>query len=222
VTTYARNALDQVTTIDYPAGTDPTFTYDAKGRVTRTTDGNCDTYYRYDTYGGVTKYDQLLAVERKYGSMTTYRATAYNYDQNYNRTYMRDGQGNETTYAYNANNALTGVTTGGQTTTFAYDAVGNRTQKTLPNGAYTTYNYGNRNWLTSLQNRKSDGTLVSSYAYAHDNVGNRTAMTEANGDVSSYVYDNVYRLVSEEKRDSGNTLLWRYQYTHSLRSGQAL
>jgi len=92
--------------------------------------------------------------------------------------------------------------------------VGNRTQKTLPNGAYTTYNYSNRNWLTSLQNRKSDATLVSSYAYAHDYVGNRTSMTEANGDVSSYVYDNVYRLVSEEKRDSGNTLLWRYQYTY--------
>jgi len=213
-TVYTRNALDQVTTIDYPAGTDPTFTYDAKGRVTRTTDGACDTYYRYDTYGGVTKYDQLLAVERKYGSMTTYRATAYNYDQNYNRTWMQDGAGNVTTYAYNANNALTGVTTSGQTTTFAYDAVGNRTQKTLPNGAYTTYNYSNRNWLTSLANRKSDATLVSSYAYAHDYVGNRTAMTEANGDVSSYVYDNVYRLVSEEKRDSGNTLLWRYQYTY--------
>jgi RHS repeat-associated protein len=214
VTTYARSALDQVTTIDYPAGTDPTFTYDAKGRVTRMTDGSCDTYYRYDTYGGVTKYDQLLAVERKYGSMTTYRATAYNYDQNYNRTWMQDGAGNVTTYAYNANNALTGVTTGGQTTTFAYDAVGNRAQKTLPNGAYTTYNYSNRNWLTSLANRKSDATLVSSYAYAHDYVGNRTAMTEANGDVSSYVYDNVYRLVSEEKRDSSNNLLWRYQYTY--------
>ena len=92
--------------------------------------------------------------------------------------------------------------------------MGNRTQKTLPNGAYTTYNYSNRNWLTSLANRKSDATLVSSYAYAHDYVGNRTTMTEANGDVSSYVYDNVYRLVSEEKRDSGNTLLWRYQYTY--------
>jgi RHS repeat-associated protein len=107
-----------------------------------------------------------------------------------------------------------GKAPGGVTTAFTYDVVGNRTQKTLPNGAYTTYNYGNRNWLTSLANRKSDATLVSSYAYAHDYVGNRTAMTEANGDVSSYVYDNVYRLVSEEKRNSGNTLLWRYQYTY--------
>ena len=71
-----------------------------------------------------------------------------------------------------------------------------------------------RNWLTSLENRKSDQTLVSSYAYGHDDVGNRTSMTEANGDVTSYTYDNVYRLADETKRDSGNNILYRYQYTY--------
>ena len=71
-----------------------------------------------------------------------------------------------------------------------------------------------RNWLTSLENRKSDQTLVSSYAYGHDDAGNRTSMTEANGDVTSYTYDNVYRLTDETKRDSGNNVLYRYQYTY--------
>jgi len=141
-------------------------------------------------------------------------ATVYDYDENYSRTYLRDGEGNETTFAYDDNNQLVQVATGGQATTFQYDNVGNRTRKDLPNGAYTVYNYGDRNWLTSLENRKDDDSLISSYAYGHDNVGNRTSMTEANGDVTAYLYDDVYRLTSEEKRDSGQELLYRYQYTY--------
>ena len=175
-------------------------------------DSNCDTYYRYDVWG-ITKYDQLIQVQRKYGSMTSYRSTSYNYDQNYNRTSMVDGAGNGTSYAYDANNQLASVTRLG-TTSFTYDAVGNRTQKTFPNSAYTAYTYNDRNLLTSLENHDRYGALVSSYAYAHDNVGNRTSMTEADGSVTSYAYDNVYRLADETKRDSQDNVLYRYQYTY--------
>jgi RHS repeat-associated protein len=214
-TTYTRDELDRVTAIDYPGtASDVTFTYDAKGRVTRMQDGNCDTYYLYDSYSGITVYDQLIAVQRKYGTMTSYRTTLYNYDQDYNRTTMSDGEGNGTSYAYDADNRLTQITRGPYLTTFAYDNAGNRTTKTLPNGAYTTYAYNNRNWLTTLGNYKSDATLVSSYAYGYDYAGNRTSMTEANGDVTSYLYDNVYRLTDETKRDSGDNVLYRYQYTY--------
>jgi len=212
-TTYDRDALDRVTTIDYPGtSSDVTFTYDAEGRVTRMQDGNCDTLYHYDVWG-TTEYDQLIQVQRKYGSMTSYRATSYTYDDNYNRISMTDGEGNGTSYTYNANNQLASVTRLG-TTTFQYDEVGNRTLKTFPNGAYTEYTYNNRNWLMSLGNRKSDATLVSSYAYGHDSVGNRTSMTEANGDVTSYGYDAIYRLVSEEKRDSQQQTIYTYAYSY--------
>jgi RHS repeat-associated protein len=201
-----------VTAIDYPGtASDVTFTYDAKGRVTHMQDGNCDTLYHYDVWG-TTEYDQLIQVQRKYGSMDNYRATSYTYDDNYNRIGMVDGAGAGTSYTYDANNQLASVTRLG-TTTFTYDAVGNRTRKTFPNTAYTQYTYNNRNWLTSLENRKGD-TLISSYAYGHDDVGNRTSMTEANGDVTSYTYDNVYRLTDETKRDSQDNVLYRYQYTY--------
>jgi len=213
-TTYDRDELDRVTTIQYPAGVNPTFTYDAEGRVTRMQDGACDTLYQYDSYGGITAYDHLIAVQRKYGTMTSYRTTLYNYDADYNRNYMADGEGNATGYAYDADNRLTSITRGPYLTGFEYDEVGNRHKKTLPNGAYTTYAYNNRNWLTALGNYKSDATLVSSYAYGHDDAGNRTSMTEADGSVTSYAYDNVYRLTDETKRDSQNNVLYRYQYTY--------
>ena len=211
----ARDELDRVTLIDYPgAASDVTLTYDAEGRATRMQDGTCDTLYRYDIWGAITKYDQLLAVQRKYGSMTNYRTSIYDYDQNYNLTYLRDPLLGVNNYAYNENNQLSQITRAGLATSFQYDEVGDRTRKTLPYGAYTVYNYSNRNWLTSLENLKSDATPISSYAYGHDSVGNRTSMTEANQDITSYVYDDVYRLVSEEKRDSAQTLLYRYQYTY--------
>ncbi len=52
-------------------------------------------------------------------------------------------------------------------TTFAYDAGGNRSRMTRANGTITTYAYNARNWLTGLTNRKSDGTVISSFTYQH-------------------------------------------------------
>lgn len=213
-TTYDRDDIDRITTIDYPVGVDPTFAYDGESRMTRAQDAVSDTQYKWDSYSGVTKYDQLLGVECRYGTMTTYRSVAYNYDANYNRTSLRDPLGGVTTFTYDADNRMTAVTRGAQTTTFEYNAVGARIHKALPNGAYTTYAFNNRNWLTTLGNYKSDGTLLSSFVYGHDSVGNRTTMTQENGDVTSYMYDDIYRLLSEERRDSGQTLLYRYAYTY--------
>jgi YD repeat-containing protein len=214
-TTYTRDALDRVTAIDYPGtAQDVTLTYDAEGRLTRMQSAACDTYYRYDSYGGYTTYDQLMAVERKYGAMSGYRATRYWYDANYNRISLTDEQGNGTSYAYDADNQLTQITRGPYLTTFQYDNVGNRTRKTLANGAYAVYNYNNRNWLTSVENRKSDNTLISSYAYMHDAVGNRLTMTEANGDVTTYGYDTIYRLITEQKRNNQQQTLYTYAYSY--------
>ena len=68
---------------------------------------------------------------------------------------------------------------------FTYDPVGNRIHKTLPGGAYTDYTYNSRNLLTLLENRKSDQSLLSSFAYGLDYVGNRTSMTEGDGDLTT-------------------------------------
>ena len=113
------------------------------------------------------------------------RATTWLLDANYNRTQLRDGEGNITAYAYDANNRLTQVTRAGLVTTFTYDPVGGRIHKTLPGGAYTDYTYNSRNLLTLLENRKSDQSLLSSFAYGLDYVGNRTSMTEGNEHVTT-------------------------------------
>ena len=78
--------------------------------------------------------------------------------------------------------------------TYSYDNAGRLLTKTLPNGITTTYTYDDANRLTSLINRRSDASIISSFAYTHDNVGNRLTMTETSG-THNYNYDNIYRLL---------------------------
>jgi YD repeat-containing protein len=42
------------------------------------------------------------------------------------------------------------------------------------NGTVTTYGYDNANRLTSLENKKSDATILASYSFSLDANGNRT------------------------------------------------
>ncbi|HUT73922.1 MAG TPA: RHS repeat domain-containing protein [Armatimonadota bacterium] len=128
------------------------------------TDGTCDTYYRYGSYGGYSKLDQLIAVERKYGSMTTYRSASYQYDPNYNRTRLRDGEGGVTQYQYDADNRLTlvgyPVFPGGYATEFQYEEVGNRATMTEANGDVASYVYDNVYRLVSEEKRDSGQNLL--------------------------------------------------------------
>ena len=213
-TVYVRDALGLVTKTDYPSGPDIEYTYDIEGRITHVVDGACDTYYYYDSYGGVTLYDQLLAISRKYGSMSTYRTVTYNYDAAYNRTYMQNGAGYVQTMGYDLAGRLTSLTMGTDTQTFAYDPAGNRIRKTWANGAYAEYTYNSRHWLTNLENRDSDDTLLSSFTYTHDEVGNPLTMTEANGDVTTWTYDSLNRLLTDVKVDGGGNPLYSYAYTY--------
>ena len=77
-----------------------------------------------------------------------------------------------------------------------------------------TYTYTSRNWLEELSNRKSDETVLSSFAYQHDDCGNRTQMTEATGDVTTYAYDALYELTGQTKRNSGDVVQYSYSYTY--------
>ena len=89
-------------------------------------------------------------------------------------------------------------------TKYTYDDVGNRKTVTLPNGTVTEYFYDDLNRLTGMENRKSTGEIISSYAYTLGPAGNRQSVAEHNGRVVNYTYDNLYRLIFEEIIDPVN------------------
>lgn len=75
----------------------------------------------------------------------------------------------------------------------------------LGNGARSTYAYDDGGRVTGLSNKKSDGTVISSFAYAYDSAGNRTGVTEASGDLVTWSYDVTYKL-TRERRNGANAL----------------
>ncbi len=91
--------------------------------------------------------------------------------------------------------------------------VGNRTSVTYPNGTATEYTYNSLNRLTNLVNRKSDGTIISSYAYTLGPSGNRIRVVENTGRTVDYSYDDTYKLTQESINDpiSGSRVI-RYTY----------
>jgi len=71
-----------------------------------------------------------------------------------------------------------------------------RSKLTLGNGCYTEYDYDDARRLTKITNKKSNGTVISSWEYAYDDVGNVTSQTDNDSLVTSYSYDDIYQLTA--------------------------
>ena len=56
-----------------------------------------------------------------------------------------------------------------------------RTKLTLGNGCNTEYDYDDARPLTKLMNKKSNGTVISSFEYAYDDIGNVTTVEDNAG-----------------------------------------
>jgi RHS repeat-associated protein len=121
-----------------------------------------------------------------------------------NRTSLTVASGT-TSYTFDELNRLETVTDpDGGVTAYTYDAVGNRASVTYPNGTVAEYTYDALNRLTYLENRKSSGEVISSYAYTLGPAGNRVQVVENNGRTVDYTYDGLYRLVQEDISDAAN------------------
>jgi uncharacterized protein RhaS with RHS repeats len=87
-----------------------------------------------------------------------------------------DGKGNIATYEYNTGNKVSKridqggitVTVDGKTTTYNYLDNGARQNVIYSGGAREDYTYYKDGLLWTLTNKKSDGTIIDSYAYAYD------------------------------------------------------
>ena len=177
------------------------FAYDDLDRLTDVTptDLNPDTFAnalnrRYDRFGRVTRVIQhddstvWTAYAGDRGATLTYKVVTEEGEQNYTRTVTRgdyrnlvtqvnepskaDGAMQSTTYQYDVNGQLAGVSTGVQARTFSYDALG---------------------WQTSASHPELDGVTISSSSY--DVLGNAHT-TETGARSLNSTYDPAGRLVS--------------------------
>ncbi len=156
-----RDAVGRVTSITDPLGT-VRYTYDAAGRVLTVKEGGKTIRREYDASGRLTRYEDGEGNALLYGCDAVGNLTSLSYPD-----------GKTVLYAYNAANRLETVTDwNGRVTRCSYDANGRLSGIQHANGTQSFREYNRAGELTKLVNKKSDGTVISSYEYRCDPVGN--------------------------------------------------
>jgi len=176
---FTYNSQNLPTTITEPNGT-LTVQYGIDGNITQMVDQTGFTVnYLYDSVG------RLSELTDASGNLIE----SYSYDPAGNVVSETKGNGTSTTYAYNADGAVTQITNlaqGGAINsqmTYVYDALGQVSSMTT-GGVTTTYGYD------------ADGELISASSpgdtiqYAYDPAGNRTSVTD-NGVFTNYTSNDV-------------------------------
>jgi RHS repeat-associated protein len=132
------------------------------------------------------------------------KSIGYAYDAAGNRTGLTYPAGLLVTYTYDALNRMASVKDWlNQTTSYTYDAAGRFALTTNGNGTRAEYAYDAAGRMTLLANKKSDGSVISSYAYTLDPIGNQTASVQTEpllpdfeDQAESYAYDVENRLTA--------------------------
>jgi RHS repeat-associated protein len=138
------------------------YTYDSRNNIKTITNSNGTLNLFYDINDRLDYYDDYFG-----------NRIDYSYDNNGNvKTIIYPG--NKTVnYTYDANNRMKDVTDwNNQKTSYTY-LIDDRMDKiTYANGTYCQYSYDAAGRMIGMQNKKSNGTLISEYSFTLDKTGN--------------------------------------------------
>ncbi|SFS76370.1 DNRLRE domain-containing protein [Marininema halotolerans] len=196
-TSYAYDALEQLTKETLPDGTVTSYTYDATGnRLTKTVtkDGNSTTTnYTYDDADQMTQVNGKDYTYDKNGNLIDDGKRTYTYDAENRLTAVKEGAKTLASYTYRADGMRKSMTTDSGTLVFHYDEDNNVTYETDKDGkVVASYTYGANGELVSMTR---DG---KAYYYETNYRGDVTALTDSNGEeVASYEYDTFGNLVKK-------------------------
>jgi RHS repeat-associated protein len=192
VTNYAYDALNLLTTVNYPDTTSTTYGYDVLSRLTTATNPSGTVTVAYDNRGRVSSVTDVFG-----------QVVSYAYDANSNRTQLSLNGATTATYQYDVINRLTQLADDASlNTTFSYDATNKLTSRTLPNGVVTTPQYDGLNRLTRLTHAKGANTLAD-FQYQFNTVNDITQMIDGAGS-HNYSYDSLNRLTAASHPNQTN------------------
>ena len=183
------------------AGAPTTYTYDAYGDVTSTTNPDGDvTSATYDDLGNELSSTDARAYTTDYAydadneltevTLPNTDTESYTYDADGNKLTFTDARGKTTGYTYDALDRLTSVENpDSDTTSYTYDGDGNETSLTDPDGdtTYSTYDADDR--LVTLT-----GTASTIGSYTYDPDGNQTSFTNGLSQTTTYGYNYLGEL----------------------------
>ncbi|MEI9924472.1 MAG: VCBS domain-containing protein [Bradyrhizobium sp.] len=191
-------------------------TYNAINKLTDTDLHNNTTTYTYDGLYRVVATTVDLPGNLNGGGKAT--ATA-GYDLVGNKIFIRDGNGNGTTYSYNADYTLkSAIDSVGNETDYTYIDRRLATQTSLSTGLKTTYSdydgYGEAHTVVETVVRGGPGDPVDTFVttYDPDYFNNTSVITDPNGNKTLTQRDGLDRLHSQIVDVGGLNLTTTYTY----------
>ncbi|MGB7208759.1 MAG: DUF6531 domain-containing protein [Pyrinomonadaceae bacterium] len=165
---YTYDGNNRLLTVAYPNSTSVVMSYDANGNRTQMIDSVGTSTYAFD------------ALNRMTGYVDAYGKTInYEYDPASNRTALVYPDGKRVTYTFDSANRMTNVADwANRNTAYAYDPASMLSGQTNANGTTAAFAYDNAGRLTTMNNKKSDQAVISSYSFTLDPVGNRTNINQ--------------------------------------------
>ncbi len=205
-TTYGYDALDRLITKATPEGT-LSYTYDAAGNVASMTSSNANgisVAYQYDELNRLAKV------------IDGANATTYTYDPASNLATATYPNGQQSTFAYDSLNRLTGL----NQYSYQLGPTGNRQSATEPSGRTVQWSYDGIYRLTNETNSQ-----YGAVSYGLDPVGNRLSAISTMAGIPSgtFGYDADDRLSTEQYDNNGNTIVsgartFAYDFENRLKS----
>jgi len=186
------------------------YTYRVTGQRQTMSDAGGVTSYSYDNR------DRLVIKTVAWNSGPTVSLN-YRYDANGNVTniWSSPSNGVNLAYSYDPLSRLTNVlANGASAASYGFDLVGNLQAMCYGNGVTNLYQYDSLNRLTNSV-WKTNGIVISSFAYTLGLTGNRTALTETNNGANrnyTWSYDALYRLTNETVTGAAPTGTLGYSY----------
>ncbi len=184
------------------------YEYDGLGRKTSETNAKGVIYfYTYDDAGNIT--DSKVNGQK-------IKASKYNLVGNTLTT--TDGNGNTTTYEYNAYGKVRKVNYEGDSTIpqntvkYQYDNMGNLSYAQDSLGKVNTYTFDKQGRVLTQTEKKSDRSQVVTTSVRYDKNGNKRYITDANGITTENKYDELNRLSSSKIIVSGVPNVTNYTY----------
>jgi YD repeat-containing protein len=196
-TSYGYDDVGNLLTVNYPASTDITLSYDALDRVTNMVDAAGTTKFTYDSAGNLASEDGPWSsdtVSYTYHSSVPHLRTSLT---------LQQPSGSFThSYGYDAARRLQML--GGTAGTFTYtysSGVGAATSASapvkklaLPNSSYVTNTFDSVARLLSTKLNNSSHATLNAHSYLYNAAHERTRHTRTDGSYVAFTYDNLSQL----------------------------
>jgi RHS repeat-associated protein len=215
--------FNQLASVQDQKGNPLSYSYDNKGNLTAITyaDGSKETFSR-DAFGNVSVSTNRRGQPIEYTYNSQGLLTRKQYTDGTFAAFTYDGRGNllsaidadsSVSYAYDNADRLTKVTYGvGRYVEYGYDNAGRRNRMANGDGLVVNYGYDDLGQLSQL----TDGNGGNIITYTYDAIGRLTREDNGNGTYTTYNYDSAGQLLSLVNYKADNTVNSRYDYTYDV------